>query len=334
MLAFTSAIEALRLANRVLGYKAFHWRLVSDGGGTVRASCGLSMPTDSYLALERKCLFGTDRPSMAIICADDNVEEYSNKSLEAWLRECKHRGIDVGALGTGTYVLAKAGLLANKRCTIHWEKLPGFAERFIGTVPNTSIYEIDGGIWTCAGGSASFDMMLHLIERDFGEQTAAGICELALLERVRAPGERQRLPLSRRCGILNETVIKAAQLMELHLTELLSMDDLAASVDLSRRQIERLFRRELDCSPVCYYRQLRLERAKLLLTQSTMPIVDIAVACGFISASHFSKCYRETNGTSPQEARKTRLRPAPHPVAAGPAIANVKLPRQTFVEAA
>lgn len=145
--------------------------------------------------MERKCLFGTDRPSMAIVCADLGMEEYSNRSLEAWLRECRHRGINVGALGTGTYVLARTGLLDNKRCTIHWEKLPGFAERFIRPVANSSIYEVDGKIWTCTGGSASFDMMLHLIERDFGEQTAAVICEQALVERVRVPGERQRLHL-------------------------------------------------------------------------------------------------------------------------------------------
>ncbi|MES0200727.1 GlxA family transcriptional regulator [Mesorhizobium sp. M0011] len=334
MLAFSSAIEALRLANRVLGYEAFKWRLVSDNGGAVRASCGLSVLTDSHLAMERKGLFGTGRPSMAIVCADLDVEDYSNRSLEAWLRECRHRGIHIGALGTGTYVLAKAGLLDNKRCTIHWEKLPGFAERFTRPVPNSSIYEVDGKIWTCAGGSASFDMMMHLIERDFGEQTAAAICEQALVERVRAPGERQRLHLSPRHGISNKTVIKAVEQMELHMAEPLSMDDLAARLGLSRRQIERLFRYELECSPVRYYRELRLERARLLLTQSTMLIVDIAVACGFISASHFSKCYRETNGTSPQEARRTTLRQSPHRVTSDPAIANVRLPRKILVEAA
>jgi transcriptional regulator GlxA family with amidase domain len=325
MLTFSAAIEALRLANHVLGFKAYHRRLVSESGGTVRASCGLSVMTDSCLALERKRLFNSDQPSMAIVCADDNVEEYSNKPLEAWLRECRHRGIAVGALGTGTYVLAKAGLLDNKRCTIHWEKLPGFAERFIRTSPGTGIYEVDGEIWTCAGGSASFDMMLQLIARDFGERTAAGICEHALVERVRSPRERQRLPLSSRYEISNESVIKTIDHMQQNMAEPLSIEDLAARVDLSRRQIERLFRHDLGCSPVRYYRELRLERARLLLTQSTMPVVDIAIACGFISASHFSKCYRETNGTSPQEARKRRLRPSPQPV---------RLPGRTLVEAA
>ena len=303
MLALSSALEALRLANQVLGYKAYDWRLVSECGEAVRASCSLSLEADQCLSTERKSLVGVQRPFMAIVCADENVETYSNKSLEAWLRECKHKGMRVGALGTGTYVLARAGLLDNKRCTIHWKKLPGFVEKFNRAVANPGIYEIDGGIWTCAGGAASFDMMLHLIERDFGEATAAAICEHALVERVRAPTARQRLPLSRRLGLLNETLINIVEQMELHIAEPLSLDNLARRAGLSRRQVERMFREKLNYTPLRYYRDLRLERARLLLIQSTLPVVDIAMACGFVSASHFSKVYRDAFGIPPQEAR-------------------------------
>lgn len=306
MLAVSAAIEVLRIANRILGCELYKWRLVSNDGGAVRASCGLSMQANGCIATERKKLFGTECPNMAIVCAEENVEKYSNKSLEAWLRECRHRRVAIGALGTATYLVAQAGLLDNKRCTIHWEKLPGFAEKFDHTLPGTSIYENDGEIWTCAGGAASFDMMLHLIEIDAGEETVAAICEHAIVERARSATERQRLPLSRRYAFLNETVIKIVEHMEHHISEPLSMQELAERVNLSRRQIERLFRAELETTPGHYYRTLRLEHAKLLLAQSTLPVVDIAIACGFISASHFSKCYREAYATSPQEARKIR----------------------------
>lgn len=307
MLAFSSAVEVLRLANRVLGYEAYRWRVASESGGAVQAICGLSAVTNSSISAERRRLFEECRPSMVVICADQDVESYSSKPLEAWLRECRHCGVAVSGVGTATYILAKAGLLNDKYCTIHWEKLPGFSERYMEVPVNAVIYQVDGNIWTCAGGSASLDMMLHLVQRHFGDETVAGICEQAIVARVRAANERQRLPLSQKHGILNQIMIKLIEQMEHHLAEPLSIEKLAKGVKRSRRQVERLFRSELGRSPLSYYRELRLERARMLLTQSAMPIVDIAIACGFISASHFSKSFRETYGMAPQEIRRGRV---------------------------
>ncbi|CDX42602.1 HTH-type transcriptional regulator glxA [Mesorhizobium sp. SOD10] len=309
MLAFSSAVEVLRLANRVLGYEAYRWRVASESGGAVQAICGLSAVTNSSISSERRRLFEECRPSMVVICADQDVESYSNKSLEAWLRECRHCGVAVSGIGTASYILAKAGLLNDKYCTIHWEKLPGFSERYLEVPVNAVIFQVDGNVWTCAGGSASLDMMLHLVQQHFGDETVAGICEQAIVERVRAPNERQRLPLSQKHGVLNQIMIKIIEQMEHHLVEPLSIEKLARSVKRSRRQVERLFRSELGRSPLSYYRELRLERARMLLTQSAVPIVDIAVACGFISASHFSKSFREIYGMAPQEVRRGRRIP-------------------------
>ncbi|WP_246696372.1 GlxA family transcriptional regulator [Mesorhizobium sp. SARCC-RB16n] len=306
MLAFSSAVEVLRQANRVLGYEAYRWRVASESGGAVEAICGLSAVTNSSILTERRRLFEECRPSMVVICADQDVESYSSKPLEAWLRECRHCGVAVSGVGTATYILAKAGLLNDKHCTIHWENLPGFSERYMEVPVNAVLYQVDGNIWTCAGGSASLHMMLHLVQRHFGDETVAGICEQAIVERVRAPNERQRLPLSQKHGILNPIMIKLIEQMEDHLAEPLSIEKLAKDVKRSRRQVERLFRSELGRSPLSYYRELRLERARMLLTQSAIPIVDIAIACGFISASHFSKSFRETYGMAPQEIRRGR----------------------------
>ncbi|MDX3924250.1 MAG: GlxA family transcriptional regulator [Shinella sp.] len=309
MLAFTSAIEALRLANNILGFDAYSWRLASENGGSVRASCGLSLETDSSVAIERAQLSGMLKPSAAFVCAGKNVQDYHSRTAGAWLRECRHRGVMLGSFCTGTYLLAQAGLLDGRRCTIHWENFPGFAERFPTLCVTNGIYEIDGSFLTCAGGTASFDMMLHLIGEDFGEAIVNRICEQALMERVRGPADRQRLPLPARLGVNNPIILKVVERMEATLTEPQALPELAASVGLSRRQIERLFHRELGRSPARYYLELRLERAHLLLTQSSLPIIEVAIACGFAAGSHFSKCYREAYGYSPQQTRATRHSP-------------------------
>lgn len=309
LLDFSSALEALRFANQMLGYEAYRWRIVSDAGGAVAASCGLPVVTDSSVMAERRQLLDGGRPRMVAIFADHGVETLSNKATDAWLRECSHHKVIISAFGTGSYILAKAGLLANKKCTIHWTKLPVFNESFMHIETSKGIFQTDGNIWTCAGGSASLDMMLYFIQQDFDEETVAGICQHSITERVRTHTERQRLPLSLRHGTTNEVVIKLVDCMENHVISPLSMDDLALRVGRSRRQVERLFRSELGRSPVRYYRELRLERAHLLITQSEMPILDVAVTCGFVSASHFSKCFREINGMSPHAARRERVVP-------------------------
>lgn len=308
MLAFSSAVEALRLANAVVGYEAYSWRVVSSDGAKVRASCGLALEADNSVAVERQHLTSRLRPSVSVICGGKHVERHIDRAADAWLRECRNRGVAVAGLCTGAHVLAKAGLLDERKCAIHWENQPGFAERFGAANASSGIYEVDGNIYTCAGGTASFDMMLHIIGRDFDESVVSGICELALVDRVRDPGERQRLPFAQRIGVRDPIVLKLVEKMEKSLTEPMQVEELTASIGLSRRQVERLFRNELRCSPARYYLKLRLERAQLLLVQSTMPVVEVAIACGFVSASHFSKCYRETFGCSPQEARGRIMR--------------------------
>ncbi|GGF24905.1 AraC family transcriptional regulator [Aliidongia dinghuensis] len=304
LLAFSSAVEALRLANYVLGYEAYAWRLVSADGGKVWASCGVSFDTDNDVAAERQMLARGQRPFMTVICAGHHVERHANKPTEAWLRECRQNGVAIASLCTGAHILARAKLLDDKKCVIHWENFPSFVEQFRGACVRTSLFAIDGGIHTCAGGTASFDMMLHIIQRDFGEVVVSGVCELAFVDRVRSPSDRQRLPFARRTGALHPEITSLIERMQETLTEPLPVDELMVGIRLTRRQIERLFRNELSCSPARYYMKLRLERAKLLLSQMTTPIVEVAIASGFSSASHFSKCYRETYGCSPQQTRK------------------------------
>ncbi|MCO6390777.1 helix-turn-helix domain-containing protein [Aliihoeflea aestuarii] len=306
MIAFATAIEPLRAANRMLGHEAYQWRLASLDGNPVKASNDVECAVNTSLEIERRKMTGGERPSMVIVCSGVGVETYSSKTAFAWLREEYNRGVAIGGLCTGAHILAAAGLLSDKRCAIHWENLPGFAEAFPKANVFADLFEVDQNIYTCAGGTAALDMMLKLIGDDFDEHLVNRVCEQVLTDRVRSPTDRQRLPLRARLGVQNSKVLTIIELMEANLTEPLSLIEIADHVGLSRRQIERLFRQEMGRSPARYYLEIRLDRARHLLLQSAMPVVEVAVACGFVSASHFSKCYREVYARSPQQERGER----------------------------
>jgi len=303
MIAFATAIEPLRIANRMLEQDYYTWRLASLDGEPVNASNGVEVAVSSSLKAERENLTNSRRPTNMFLCSGMNVEASQNKSLFAYIRENKNSGVTVGGICTAAFLLAAAGLLKGKRCAIHWENLPGFAEHFPDVDVYADLYEKDGNTWTCAGGTAALDMMLSMIEGDLGEDLVNRVCEQALTDRVRSANDRQRLPLRARLGVQNAKVLSIIEYMEANIAEPLQLVEIAEFVGLSRRQIERLFQQHMGRSPARYYLEIRLDRARHLLVQSTMPVVDVAIACGFVSASHFSKCYREMYGKSPLQER-------------------------------
>lgn len=310
LLAFASAIEALRMANAALGHEAYAWRIVTSDGEEAQASCGVTMRCESTLAAERLATARPDRPAMVVVCGGMNVQTHSSKKIESWLRECRQNGVMVASLCTGAHVLAQARLLGDRKCVIHWENVPSFAEQFQDASVRPALFEIDGGIATCAGGMASFDMMLHLINRQHGEAVVSAVCERAIVDRVRGPADRQRFPFSPQIRRHHQAVTTLIERMQETLCDPVPITDLMEGLGLTRRQLERLFQNELRSSPARYYMKLRLERARLLLQQTSTPIVEIAIASGFSSASHFSRSYRDYYGCSPQEVRKPGPRPA------------------------
>src|SRR5690606_22121850 len=259
MIAFATAIEPLRLANRMLGYEAYRWRLASVDGKPVKASNGVECAVDTSLEQERRPRQREDYLPMIFVCSGVYVEEFRNKTVFAWLREEYNRGVAIGGLCTGAHVLAAAGLLSNRRCAIHWENLPGFQEAFPKANVFADLFEVDSNIYTCAGGTAALDMMLKLIGEDFDENLVNKVCEQFLTDRVRSPTDRQRLPLRARLGVQNSKVLTIIELMEANLSEPLSLIEIADHVGLSRRQIERLFRQEMGRSPARYYLEIRLD---------------------------------------------------------------------------
>ena len=304
MIAFSMAIEPLRLANRVLGETHYRFELLSADGKPVRASNGVELSVDqSIAAVQRECM-GPNRTRMVIVCSGIEVEKFQEPSVLGWLRRMYAQGAAIGGVCTASWILGEAGLLANKRCAIHWENLPGFAERFPETDVQSVLFEADQNIFTCAGGTASLDMMLHLIGMSLGEEVVTKVCEQCLIDRIRRPEDRQRLPIGARVGVQNPRLIEIIEIMEANIGEPVSLADISDKTRISRRHVERLFRHYMGRSPARYYLDVRLERARRLLRHSNLPIVEVAIASGFVSASHFSKRYRERYKVSPQADRR------------------------------
>jgi transcriptional regulator GlxA family with amidase domain len=310
MIAFTAAVETLRLANRTSGQALYQWSLFSVDGRPVTASNGIELHPEGDLE-------AAGRLDTVAVCSGTDVQRFGDKALMSWLRRMARRGADIGALCTGSHILARAGLLDGYRCTIHWENLAGFFEDFPDIEVSSELFEIDRNRFTCSGGTAAIDLMLNVIARQHGHELAAGVADQFLHERIRDHRDHQRMSLPARLGVQNPKLLKVIELMEANLEEPLSRTGLAVTAGLSTRQLERLFRKYLNRSPARYYLELRLNKARLLLLQTNMSIIDVALACGFVSASHFSKCYRDFFGRTP---RKERGLPADFAPAAAPAV--------------
>ncbi|MDH3472588.1 MAG: GlxA family transcriptional regulator [Rhodospirillales bacterium] len=312
LIAFTSAVEALRLANRAGGRELYAWRLVTADGKPVTASCGVVLHPDGGLEAGDDC-------HTVVVCSGVEVQRFDDRPLRSWLRRIARRGLDLGALCTGSHILARAGLLDGHRCTIHWENLAAFAEDFPEIEVTAELFEIDRNRFTCSGGTGVIDMMLNVISMQHGHELAAAVADQFMHERIRDQHDHQRMSLPARLGVRHPKLLAVIEQMERNLEEPLARCELAEGAGLSTRQLERLFRKYLNRSPARYYLELRLNKARLLLLQTNMSVIDVALACGFVSASHFSKCYRDYFGRTP---RKERGLPAglAAPMAVEPAV--------------
>ncbi len=296
MLSFAGAIEPLRIANRVAGKELYSWRLAGEGGASVTCSNGASFKLD--MGLEE-----IDREDTILVCGGIDVSRATTRAITAWLRREARRGAAVGGLCTGAYALAKAGLLDGKKATIHWENQDGFLEEFDDVKLTKSVFVIDGNRLTTAGGTASIDLMLKIIAADHGEDLANTVADQLIYNSIRTDQDTQRLSIPTRIGVRHPKLSQVIQMMEGAIEDPLSPSDLAEDVGMSTRQLERLFRRYLNRSPKRYYMELRLQKARNLLMQTDMSVINVALACGFASPSHFSKCYRSHYNTTPYRER-------------------------------
>jgi transcriptional regulator GlxA family with amidase domain len=272
-------------------------------GEAENASSGLKLsPTG---ALEK--LGSVD---ILFVCGGVNVREAVSPALLTALKRLAERRIPLGALCTGGYALARAGLLDHYRATIHWENLSALREEFPRVKISDQLFTIDRDRFTCSGGTAPLDLMFNLIQLKLGPKILQRVSEQFIVDRVRNDTDRQYIPLRAQVGVSHRGLIRVAQLMEENIEKPLSLEKIAKATGLSRRQIERLFKRDLNCVPKRYYLEMRLRRARELLLQTAMPIMDITTACGFQSPPHFSRCYRNQFGHPPSAERRVGARQA------------------------
>ncbi|AHD00700.1 GlxA family transcriptional regulator [Leisingera methylohalidivorans] len=299
MLSYASAVECLRIANRMNGEDSYSWTLIGEGGETVTCSAGTTFNLDGDLN-------DLHRDDVVMLCSGIDVQESTTKKLLAWLRREARKGLTIGGLCTASYTLAKAGLLDGKRATIHWENADSFAEEFDEVDLTKSVFVIDGNRLSTAGGTSSIDLMLKLIANDHGEELANAVADQLIYSSIRTDQDTQRLSIPTRIGVRHPKLSMVIQMMEANIEEPISPSVLAQDVGMSTRQLERLFRRYLNRSPKRYYMEIRLQKARNLLMQTDMSVINVALACGFASPSHFSKCYRAHYDTTPYRERGSK----------------------------
>lgn len=303
MMAFASAVEPLRAANRMAGRTLYTWRTLTAGGAPATASNGVQVTPDGGLQS------AAPRPAAIFVCAGIGVERFRDRPVFAWLRRMAGQGVPIGGLCTGPLILARAGLLEGVRCTVHWETVEPFVEEFPDLAMTATLFEIDRDRFTCSGGTAALDMMLHLIALDHDRDLAIQAAEQMLHTLLRPSSDPQRMALRYRTNIRDAKVLAAIAAMEAHLEAPLTTEAIAAGVHLSPRQLERLFQGHMGTTPSRYYQDLRLKRARLLLGQTSMSVTEVAHACGFCSASHFARSYRGRFGHAPRAERPDRAHP-------------------------
>ena len=294
-IGFMSAIEPLRVANRFRG-ELYRWHILSIDSGPVCASNGISLNAECALADVKSA------QNVIVVAGFNPLDQYSRELAEC-LRKLDRAGTTLGGIDTASFIHAEAGLLQHERVTLHWEAASAFQERYPSLAVSQELFEIDARRITCAGGTASIDLMLDLIGRRHGAELAAQVSEQFVLGRIRQRSDHQRMEIAARYGIHNRKLIQVIGVMEQHMEEPLSPDALAEEIGVTRRQLERLFCSALKDTPTHFYLGLRLARARELLQQTDMSITTVCVACGFESPSHFSRTYRTRFGSSPRQDR-------------------------------
>jgi transcriptional regulator GlxA family with amidase domain len=297
LLSYASAVEPLRAANRLSGRSLYTWSHISAQARPVTASSGLAIAADRSIGED----FALDT---ILVCAGGNPALHRNARTLSWLRKLARRGVRIGGVSGGPYILARAGLLDGYRCTIHWDHMASFQEDFPQLDIQRTLYEIDRGRLTCAGGVAGFDMMRAIITTEQGSALAAAVSEWFLQTQLRSGSGPQRLTLRERYGVAHPKLLAALQTMEDSISKPLPREDLARRTGLSVRQLERLFANHLETTIGDLYIKIRLDRARTLVHETAMPLLEIAIACGFATASHFSRAYRLRFGQSPRQDRE------------------------------
>ncbi|MDE0061919.1 MAG: GlxA family transcriptional regulator [Gammaproteobacteria bacterium] len=296
LIAFSSAVEVLRMANLTSQQELYRWSVLSLDDRPVASSASFEIQPNLPFAHAREL-------DALFVCAGVNVRKNWDARLGTELRRLAAANMPLGALCTASYLLAKAGVLDDYRCTVHWEYIASMREEFPRLTVKDDIFEIDRKRYTCAGGTAPLDLMLYLVSRDYGRDVAFDISEEFTVERIRDLGETQEVSVRNQSPGAPDYLSDAVQLMKHNVSERLFVEEIAEYLKVSTRQLERAFKRYFNTSPSQYYLRVRLNAARNLLRHSSMTVRAIAIETGFKSLQHFSKCYFDHFKVRPTQER-------------------------------
>ncbi len=295
IIPFSCVVDSLRSANRMSGEPLYEWNYFAPGEEAVAASCGVTVPTRPLKeARELETL---------IVVAPNTAQDFDDPATLRQLQALDQQGVNLGSASSGSFVLARAGLLDGRRCTIHWENIPVFKELYPQLDVAFTLYEIDDRRFTCSGGIAALDMMLKLIENQYGRELARQISRQFQHDRIRTEIDSQQMADRIDLAMTAPKLIDVINLMENNIEFPLSLPTIAEKCKLSLRQVERLFHKYRGMTPSQYYLSLRLEHAKQLLLNTNRSVIDISIATGFETQSYFTACYRKHFGSSPRSHR-------------------------------
>jgi transcriptional regulator GlxA family with amidase domain len=297
-LAFSCALEPLRIANLVAGQEIYRWSLASENGHT--ATC-----SNRSVTLVDRGLDPLDRNERLFLISGIDVQDHATPSLLAYLRRQRAIGRRMGAICSGAWILARAGFLDGLEAAIHWEFHDAFAEAFPNVRLVRNVFVAHEPFVTASGGTAAADLMLRIIAAEHGQALSTAVADQMVYNAVREGTAAQRVSIQSRHGMRNSHLSRAIQIMEANIEAPVSPCEIARVIGISTRQLERLFVRFLNTSPKRYLREMRLHRARNLIVQSEQSVAEIAMACGFNSTSHFAKVFRHHFGTSPLHHRST-----------------------------
>lgn len=295
-LAFSCAVEPLRIANLVSGSELYSWSFSSEHGE--RAVC-----SNNSVTLVHSGLNNMPRSDQLFVLSGIHMRNHVTPELLATLRRERAHGRSIGALCSGAWILAEAGFLGGMQAAIHWEYHDSFMESFPEVNLVRSVFVADEKHTTASGGTATADLMLHLIEREHGFDLSVAVADQMVYNAVRNATAEQRVSLQSRNGMRNPHLAQAIQIMQNRIGDPISSTLIAEELGISARQLERLFGKYLNASPKKYFMEMRLERARNLLIQTESSVTDVAMACGFESAGHFSRVYRAAFGVTPMLQR-------------------------------
>ncbi|MEM7405902.1 MAG: GlxA family transcriptional regulator [Pseudomonadota bacterium] len=298
MLDLAAASEVLGAANSALGAERYVWNTLSQDGGPVTSNTGITFAVNQSPA-------NVATLDYLFVCAAAGQHPESDAELHMWLRNLERRGCKLGALGTGTVVLARANVLKDRRCTVHWQARPQLHERFPEALVSNDVFVADRGLLTCSGGTSVPDLFLYIVRERVGRDVAESVAMQLQVDRMRTPGDEQQSAPVPALTTRPRKLQFAIREMEAALDNPVSPRSIAAKAGVTTRHLQRLFQSHTGASPARFYMDLRLKRARLLLEQTHMPILEVAVAVGFSSHSHFSKRYRERFGVTPVQSRAT-----------------------------